>query len=69
MLRSNVSIELDKKRSSDKEYFEKKLNQFTREVKKSFVMEELKLKRCYYKPSKFKKVKKEINRFKWAMYS
>jgi ribosomal protein S21 len=67
-MRSNVSVELDKKRSSNKEYFEKKLNQFTREVKKAFIMEELKLKRCFYKPSRFKRVKKEITRLKWAFY-
>jgi len=69
MNRSNVSVELDKKKSTNKEYFDKKLNQFTREVKNAFIMEELRLKRCYYKPSMYKKIKKEITRYKWSQYT
>ena len=68
MSNSNAFIKLDKKKSTNKEYFDKKLNEFTREVRRSFVLEGLRLKRCYYKPSAFRKIKDEIKHLKWKFY-
>lgn len=65
---TNAEVKLDGKKALNKEYFDKKLNQFTREVKRSFVLEELKLKRRFYKPSAFKKIKKDIKHLKWKFY-
>jgi len=64
----NAEVKLDGKKALNKEYFDKKLNQFTREVRRSFVLEELKLKRKYYKPSAYRKIKKEIRHLKWKFY-
>jgi len=61
----NVEIKLNKNKCTDKAYFDKMLKKFSDEVKRSFVMEELKLKRVFYKPSAFKKIKKDIKHLKW----
>jgi ribosomal protein S21 len=64
----NVEVKLDKKKSLEKPYFDKMWNKFNREVQRSFILEELKLKRCYYKPSRFKRLKKDISKLKWRYY-
>lgn len=64
----NAQVTLNKKKSLDKAYFEKAWNKFNREFLKSGVVEELRLKRCFYKPSMFKKIRKEITRNKWKFY-
>lgn len=65
----NAEVILDKKKCSNKEYFEKKLNQFTKLVKKSEILEDLKYRRRIAKPSVIKKLKKERSRFKWKFYN
>jgi ribosomal protein S21 len=61
----NVEVKLDKKKCTDKAYFDKMWNKFSREFMNSGVVEELRLKRCYYKPSMLRKIKKQIVRNKW----
>ncbi|NBP02022.1 MAG: 30S ribosomal protein S21 [Proteobacteria bacterium] len=68
MNKINVEVKLDKKKSLDKAYFDKMYNKFAREVQKAEILEELRLRRCFYKPSKFKRVKKEYSRLKWLYY-
>lgn len=65
----NVETKLDPKKSTNKEYFEKKLNSFIKQVKKSEIMEELRLKRCFYKPSVLRKLKKQNAPHKWKFYN
>lgn len=64
----NVEVKLDKKKSLDKAYFDKMYNKFAREVQKAEILEELRLRRNFSKPSKFKRVKKEYSRLKWRFY-
>lgn len=64
-MKHNAIVKLDPKKSTDKAYFDRAWNKFNREFLNSGVLEDLKLKRCYYKPSALKKVKKQIVRFKW----
>jgi ribosomal protein S21 len=61
----NVEVKLDKKKCTDKAYFDKMWNKFSREYMNSGIVEELRLKRCYYKPSMLRKIKKQIVRNKW----
>lgn len=65
----NAYVKLDKKKSTDKAYFDKAYNKFSREFLKSGVIDELRLKRCYYKPSMMRKIKKEMSRNKWKYYN
>jgi len=65
----NAQVTLNKKKSLDKAYFEKAWNKFNREFLRAGVMDELRLKRCYYKPSAMRKIKKEISKRKWKFYS
>jgi len=67
-MRNNAEVKLELKKSSSKEYFDKKLNIFTKSVKKSGVLEDLKWKRCFYKPSMLKKLKKKNAHLKWKFY-
>jgi len=61
----NVEVKLDIKKCTDKAYFEKMYNKFNREFLNSGVLDEVRLKRRYYKPSALKKIKKEMARNKW----
>jgi ribosomal protein S21 len=65
----NAEVSLNGKKSLDKAYFEKALNKFGREFLKSGVLDVLRLKRCHYKPSKMRRVKKELSRNKWKFYN
>jgi ribosomal protein S21 len=67
-MKLNAEVILDRKKSKDKAYFDRMYNKFSREVQKSGVLEDLKMRRCFYKPSKKKKVKKEFSRLKWLYY-
>jgi len=65
---TNVVVNLDKKKSTDKTYFDKAYRKFSSEVLKSGILDEVRLKRRYLKPSAFKKFKKEVTRNKWKFY-
>lgn len=65
----NAYVKLDKKKSTDKAYFDRAYNKFSREFLKSGVIDELRLKRCYYKPSALRRIKKELSRNKWKYYN
>lgn len=65
----NAYVKLDKKKSTDKAYFDKAYNRFNREFLKSGVLDELRLKRCFYKPSMLRKIKKEMARNKWKYFN
>lgn len=64
----NAEVKLDKSKSTNKIYFDKKLKQFSNLVKRSGLMEELKLKRCFYKPSTLRKLAPQISARKWKFY-
>lgn len=61
----NAQVKLDPKKCTDKAYFERIWSKFNREFLNSGVIEELRLKRCFYKPSALRKIKKQIVRNKW----
>lgn len=61
-------VVLDVKKASNKVYFEKKLKQFSNLVKKSGIMEELRLHRTFMKPSMRRKLSKQISAQKWKYY-
>jgi len=61
----NAQVILDKKKCTDKAYFDKAWQRFNREFLNSGVMDELRLKRCFYKPSMLRKIKKQLVRNKW----
>lgn len=61
-------VKLDIKKCQNKEYFEKMLKRFSNAVKKSEIMEDLRMKRCFYKPSAMRKIRKERQRTKWKFY-
>lgn len=61
----NAKIKLDPKKCMDKAYFEKALSRFNREFLNSGVLDELRLKRRFYKPSALRKIKKQLVRNKW----
>lgn len=65
---TNAFVQLDKKKSTDKVYFDKAYRKFSSEVLRSGIFEEIRLKRRFLKPSAFKKFKKEITRNKWKFY-
>jgi ribosomal protein S21 len=60
-----AEVILDKKKSAEKAYFDKMYNKFAREVQNSLILEELRFRRCFNKPSKLKKLKKEFYKLKW----
>lgn len=68
MLIVHCEVKLDKKRCTEKEYFDAKLKQFTREVKRCGVLEELRKKVCYYKPSQMRKLNQQTKHLKWRLY-
>lgn len=63
-----AEVKLDKSKSRDKAYFDKKLKQFTNAVKKSGIMEEIRLKRSHMKPSVRRKLASQISLNKWKFY-
>lgn len=63
-----AEVKLDKKKSAEKPYFDKMYRKFAREVQDSLILEELRFRRCFNKPSKLKKLKKEFYRLKWRNY-
>lgn len=65
----NAEVKLDKNKCTNKEYFDKKLNQFTKLVRQSEILEDLRFRRRVAKPSVIKKLKKERARFKWKFYN
>lgn len=64
----NCEIKLDKDKVSNKIYFDKKLKQFSNLVKKSGIMDELRLRRTFMKPSMRRKLSKQISAQKWKYY-
>ena len=64
----NCEVILDKQKSSNKLYFDGKLKQFTNEVKRCGVLEEVRLKRSFMKPSQRRKLSKQISAQKWKYY-
>lgn len=65
----NAQVKIDPKKSTDKAYFDKMWHKFNREFMNSGVIDELRLKRCFYKPSMLRKIKKQIVRNKWKYLS
>jgi ribosomal protein S21 len=65
----NAAVHLDKKKCTDKAYFDRAWRTFSREVLRQGVLEDLRFKRCYYKPSVLKKLKKQIKHKKWKYYN
>lgn len=65
----NVSVQLDKRKCTDKTYFDRAWKTFNREVLRQGVLEDLRLKRCFYKPSALKKIKKQLRHKKWKYYN
>jgi ribosomal protein S21 len=64
-----VSVTLDKKKCTDKAYFDKAYKRFSREVLRSGIAEDLRFKKCYYKPSALRKLKKQFSKQKWKFYN
>jgi len=64
----NCEVVLDKKKSTNKLYFDKKLRQFTNEVKRCGIMEEVRLLRSYLKPSAKRKISQKLSYNKWKYY-
>jgi ribosomal protein S21 len=69
MRKINAQVKLDPKKSTDKAYFDKMWYKFSRDFMNSGVIDELRLKRCYYKPSMRRKIKKQLVRNKWKHLS
>lgn len=65
----NCEIKLDKKKSLNKLYFDSKLKAFTNEVKRHGILEEIRLRRTYMKPSVRRKLSKQISAMKWKFYN
>lgn len=65
----NCEVKLDKDKCSNKAYFDKKLKQFINNVKKCGVLEEIRLKRSYIKPSQRRKLSAQISANKWKYYN
>jgi len=65
----NVSVSLDKKKCTDKAYFDKAYKKFAREVLRAGISEDLRFKRYYLKPSALRKLKKQFSRQKWKFYN
>ena len=68
MKKTNAKVNLDPKKSTDKAYFDRAWKKFNNEFFKSGVIDDLRLRRCYYKPSALRKVKKQLTRNKWKFY-
>lgn len=64
----NCEIKLDKKKSVNKLYFDSKLKAFTNKVKQCGVLDEIRLRRSFMKPSVRRKLSKQISAQKWKYY-
>jgi len=64
----NCEVKLDKDKASNKIYFDKKLKQFSNLIKKCGIMDELRLRRTFMKPSVKRKLSKQISAQKWKYY-
>lgn len=64
----NCEVILDKKKSSNKLYFDKKLKQFSNEVKRCGILEEVRMLRSYLKPSARRKIAAKLSYNKWKYY-
>lgn len=64
----NSEIQLDRDKATNKLYFDKKLKQFSNDLKKNGIMDELRLRRFHMKPSTRKKLSKQISAAKWKFY-
>jgi len=64
----NCEVKLEKGKSSNKLYFDKKLRQFTNAVKRCGVLEDLKIRRTFMKPSLRRKLAPKISVLKWKFY-
>jgi ribosomal protein S21 len=64
----NCEVKLEKGKSSNKLYFDKKLRQFTNAVKRCGVLEDLKIRRTFMKPSLRRKLAPKISTLKWKFY-
>jgi len=64
----NCEIKLEKGKSTNKLYFDKKLRQFTNAVKRCGVLEDLKIRRTFMKPSLRRKLAPKISALKWKFY-
>jgi len=64
----NACVKLDKKKCTDKVYFDKMVKKFMNEVQRSEVLEELRLKSRFLKPSQLRKLKKQLQHKKWKYY-
>lgn len=65
----NCEVTLDKNKATNKVYFDKKLKQFSNLVKKCGILEEVRLRRTFMKPSMKRKLAPQISARKWKFYS
>jgi len=65
----NCEVKLDKDKATNKVYFDKKLKQFSNEVKRCGIMEDIRKLKCFYKPSKRRKINAQLAHTKWKYYS
>lgn len=65
----NCEVVLDKHKSTNKLYFDKKLKQFSNAVKRCGIMEEVRLLRNYLKPSAKRKIASKLSAQKWKYYN
>ena len=65
----NCEVKLDKNKASNKAYFDKKLKIFTNEVKRCGILDEVRIRRSFMKPSVKRKLSKQLSSQKWKYYS
>jgi ribosomal protein S21 len=65
---TKAEVRLDGKKALNKEYFDKMYNKFAREVQKSGIIDELRFRRYFNKPSKKRRLKAEYSKLKWLYY-
>jgi ribosomal protein S21 len=64
----HAEVKLDKKKCTDKVYFDRAVKKFMNNVQRSGVLEDLRLKSRHLKPSQLKKIKKQLQHKKWKFY-
>jgi len=64
----HAEVKLDKRKCTDKAYFDRMLKKFMNNVQRSGVLEDVRLKLRFLKPSQFKKIKKQLQHKKWKFY-
>jgi len=65
----NCEVKLDKNKCSNKLYFDKKLKQFTNAVKRCGILEEVRIRRSFMKPSVKRKLSVKLSANKWKYYN